>query len=60
VFGRKLLSRPKRSRNEAVVPYEEEDHNGNNTKVLINFKWEILRLHAIYITLTYSATILAK
>jgi hypothetical protein len=24
VVGRKLLSRPKRSRNEAVEPYEEE------------------------------------
>jgi hypothetical protein len=26
VLGRKLLSRPKHSRNEAVVPYEEEEH----------------------------------
>jgi hypothetical protein len=25
VLGRKLLSRPKHSRNEAVVPYEEEE-----------------------------------
>jgi hypothetical protein len=25
VLGRKLLSRPKRSRNEAPVPYEDEE-----------------------------------
>jgi hypothetical protein len=25
IVGRKLLSRPKRSRNEAVDPYEEEE-----------------------------------
>jgi hypothetical protein len=34
VLGRKLLGRPKRSRNEAVVPYEEELYTRNRMQTL--------------------------
>jgi hypothetical protein len=36
VHGRKLLSRPKLSRNEAVVSYEEEEEEEN-----LFVKWEV-------------------
>jgi hypothetical protein len=48
VVGRKLLSRPKRSRNEAVEPYEEEvilerDNRLHSFRCLLNIIFDTTR-----------------
>jgi hypothetical protein len=49
VLGRKLLSRPKRSRNEAVVPYEEYIAKNALISSLISTIYEVKQTYGIII-----------